>query len=318
MPTHPTRKRPLLVAVCLFLGAATGGCGPAASDDAPPRKFVGLSPLHAVCTTGMVADMVGRIGGRWVQVDRIMGEGIDPHLFKATPDVIARLHSADVVFYSGLHLEGRMTEVLEGLARRKPAIALTSTIPPDKLIQVGDGAHDPHVWFDVALWSETSEAVRRFLVEFDPPHRADYEAQAAAYRAELAALDAECRRRLQALPEAHRVLVTAHDAFHYFGRAYGVEVRAVQGVSTETEAGVREINDLVAFIAQRRIKAVFIEKSVNERNIRALVEGCRGRGHEVRIGGELYSDSMGPPKTPEGTYVGMVRANVDAVVRALQ
>lgn len=315
MPLPKTRPR--YAFSLLVVGLFAGGCDTANSTSSS-RHFAGTRPIRAVCTTGMVADMVRRVGGRWVQVDQIMGEGIDPHLFKVTPDVIARLDAADVIFYSGLHLEGRMAEVFERLALRKPTIALASAIPEDRLLGVGAGVHDPHLWFDVALWSRTSEAVRGFLTSFDPPHRADYDAQAAAYRAELAALDDECRRRLQAVPEAQRVLVTAHDAFHYFGRAYGVTVRAVQGVSTETEAGVREINELVDFLADRKIKAVFIEKSVSERNIRALVEGCRGRGHEVRIGGELYSDSMGRPETPEGTYVGMVRANVETIVRALE
>lgn len=262
--------------------------------------------------------MVRRIGGDRVTVDQLMGEGIDPHLFKATPDVIHRLSGADVVFYSGLHLEGRMTEVFEHMAQRKPTVELAAVLPHEKLIDVGGDAHDPHIWFDVSLWSGTAEAVRKFLVKFDPPHAAEYESRAAAYLKELTTLDGECRTRLAAVPKEQRVLVTAHDAFHYFGRAYDVEVQAVQGVSTETEAGVQEINRLVDFLSTRKIKAVFVEASVSEKNIQALVEGCKARGHEVRIGGELFSDSMGAPNTKEGTYEGMVRHNVEIIVRALQ
>lgn len=306
--------------IALLLLAAVGGCDTA--SDATSGSFAtnvtGHGPFRAVCTTGMVADMVRRIGGDRVTVDQIMGEGIDPHLFKATPDVIRRLSEADVVFYSGLHLEGRMTEVLEQMQKRTPTVALTAAIPEERLIRVGGEAHDPHVWFDVALWSETAEAVRQFFETFDPSHHAEYDERADAYRHELVELDAECRTRLAAIPQPQRVLVTAHDAFHYFGKAYDVEVRAIQGVSTDTEAGVKEINQLVDFISERKIKAVFVEASVSERNIQALVEGCKARGHEVRIGGELLSDSMGKLGTPEGSYPGMVRYNVDVIVKALK
>lgn len=297
--------------VCIV--AAQLGCGSANRD-----TNSGSGPIRAVCTTGMVADMVRRIGGERVAVDQIMGEGIDPHLFKATPEVIHRLSDADVVFYSGLHLEGRMTEVFERMADRKPTVELAAVLAHGKLIDVGGGAHDPHIWFDVGLWSGTAEAVRKFLVEFDPPHAAEYESRAAAYVKELISLDGECRARLASVPKELRVLITAHDAFHYFGRAYDVEVQAVQGVSTESEAGVQEINRLVEFISTRKIKAVFVEASVSEKNIQALVEGCKARGHDIRIGGELFSDSMGAAGTKEGTYEGMVRHNVETIVRALQ
>ncbi|HEV3021667.1 MAG TPA: zinc ABC transporter substrate-binding protein, partial [Pirellulales bacterium] len=178
--------------------------------------------------------------------------------------------------------------------------------------------HDPHVWFDVALWSEALGGVERTLAAFDPAHAADYHDAAERYRHELTELDEYCRRELGTIPAERRVLVTAHDAFHYFGRAYDLEVKAIQGVSTQSEAGLKEINDLVTFIVRRGIKAVFVESSVSERNVLALVEGCRARGHQVVIGGELFSDAMGKPGTTEGTYVGMVRHNVDLIVRALK
>jgi manganese/zinc/iron transport system substrate-binding protein len=314
-----------LVGVGFLMLFVAGGCGKTDSagsvgaDAKGPRAVhAGSGPIRAVCTTGMVADVVRQIGGDRVAVDQIMGEGIDPHLFKATPDVIRRLSEADVVFYSGLHLEGRMVEIFERMADRKPTVAVTSTIPVERLLDVGGGSHDPHVWFDVALWSRTTEAVQNFLVEFDPAHRAEYETRAADYRKQLAALDDEVRNKLQTIPKATRVLVTAHDAFHYFGRAYDVEVRAIQGISTDTEAGVKEINQLVSFIVANKIKAVFVEASVSERNIAALAEGCRAQGHDVRIGGQLYSDSMGAAGTEAGTYVGMVRHNVQLIVDALK
>jgi manganese/zinc/iron transport system substrate-binding protein len=317
--------RRLVLISLLALPSVVAGCGPSSNATSTRSggatawpAFAGKHPLKAVCTTGMVADVVRNVAGPQASVEQIMGEDIDPHLFKATPDVIAKLAQADVIFYSGLHLEGRMTEVFERLGERKPTIAVTSSVPRERLISVGHEELDPHVWFDAGLWALTIDAVEQFLTTFDPPHAADYKQRAATYRAELKKLDEECKTRLAAIPDDRRVLVTAHDAFHYFGRAYKVEVKAVQGVSTETEAGVKEINALVDFLVTRKIRAVFMERSVGDRNMTALLEGCEHRGHKVAIGGELFSDSMGKPGTPEGSYVGMVRHNVDVIVKALQ
>jgi len=228
------------------------------------------------------------------------------------------MQAADVIFYSGLHLEGKMGDILERMDRRKPTAALAEGVPRDRLIETTGGTVDPHLWFDVALWSETIEVARSVLEELDPEHADDYASNAAAYRAALEALDEEVRERITEIPEPQRVLVTAHDAFGYFGRAYGIEVRGIQGISTESEASVRQINELVDLLVSRRIKAVFVESSVSDRNVEALVEGCRARGHEVRIGGQLFSDAMGNPGTPEGTYVGMVRHNVETIVQSLK
>ena len=291
--------------------------GPA-DPAAQSHRFSGDYPIQAVATTGMVADLVEHVGGEHVSVTQLMGEGIDPHLYKASPGDVAQLNRADMVFYSGLHLEGKMGDVLARMGRKKPAVAVAEGIDKGRLLEVAEDLYDPHVWFDVALWSETLAAVETALAGFDPAHAADYRRQAEAYRAELAELDEECKRRIAEIPADHRVLVTAHDAFHYFGRAYGVEVKAIQGISTQAEAGIKKINELVDFIAARGIKAVFVETSVNERNIEALVEGCRAQGHAVKVGGQLFSDAMGKPGTPEGTYVGMVRHNVEAIVKALE
>ncbi|HEX4131496.1 MAG TPA: zinc ABC transporter substrate-binding protein [Pirellulales bacterium] len=275
-------------------------------------------PIRCVATTGMVADVVRNVGGPLVAVDQLMGAGVDPHLYKASTGDIARLGSAEAIFFSGLHLEGKMADVFVGLARRRPTYAVTERIADDRLLEVAAGHYDPHVWFDVSLWSETVPVVRNALVEIDPAHREDYRQRAEAYRAQLDELHQWCKAQAATIPPEHRVLVTAHDAFHYFGRAYGLEVRAIQGISTESEAGVREINELVAFLVERKIKAVFVESSVSERNIRALVEGCHAQEHEVAVGGELFSDAMGAAGTPEGTYIGMVRHNVNTIVGALR
>jgi manganese/zinc/iron transport system substrate-binding protein len=174
------------------------------------------------------------------------------------------------------------------------------------------------VWFDVSLWQLAAQRVVELLAKFDPAHAATYRRQGARYLSELSELEAYVRQRVDEVPPAQRVLVTAHDAFHYFGRAYGLELKPIQGISTESEASVRTINELVSFLVERQVKAVFVETSVNERNVLALVEGCRARGHEVKIGGEIFSDAMGKAGTPEGTYTGMVRYNVDVIVEALK
>lgn len=321
-------------ALCLCLAMAALGCNSTAATSSPSGSrpaseakgkgeqetpvFAGDYPIRAVATTGMVADLVRAVGGERVDVLQLMGEGVDPHLYKASPGDVSKLNRADMIFYSGLHLEGKMGEVLEHLGEEKPAVAVAEQIEKDRLLKVGDELYDPHVWFDVALWRKTIAAVEAALVRFDPPHADEYRGRAEAYRAKLAQLDEECRRRIGQIPAARRVLVTAHDAFHYFGRAYDLEVKAIQGISTQAEAGVKQINELVEFISERGVKAVFVETSVSERNIEALVEGCRARGHEVAIGGQLFSDAMGQPGTPEGTYEGMVRHNVDAMVKALE
>ncbi|MBX9787671.1 MAG: zinc ABC transporter substrate-binding protein [Pirellulales bacterium] len=266
----------------------------------------------------MVADLVRAVGGAHVKVVQLMGPGIDPHLYKASPGDVDALTNADMVVFSGLHLEGKLADLFERMACRKPTIGVAEVIAPDRLLRASGGAVDPHVWFDVALWRETVMPLAEALARFDPPHAEDYRQRATAYAAQFDALDAWCRSRVETLPPNARILVTAHDAFHYFGRAYGLEVRAIQGISTESEAGVREINQLVDFLVARKVKAVFVEASVNERNVRALVEGADARGQAVRIGGELFSDAPGAAGTDAASYLGMVRHNVDTIVNALK
>ncbi len=305
---------------CLFLLSMLVGCSghPNAASQAETGARSASGPVRVVCTTGMVADLVKNVGGKWVAVSALMGEGIDPHLYKPSTGDVAKLEQAEVIFYSGLHLEGKMGELFEHLARRKRVFAISAEIPHADLLKVGAEQFDPHIWFDVKLWSRCTGLVARELSKLDPTHAADYQIQATLFQQQLHELDTFCREQLALVPEPRRVLVTAHDAFSYFGRAYHIEVKAIQGVSTDSEAGVREINELVEFIAQRQVKAVFVETSVDPRNVRALIEGCAARGHAVTVGGSLYSDAMGAADSPEGTYVGMVRKNVSLMVAALK
>jgi manganese/zinc/iron transport system substrate-binding protein len=249
-----------------------------------------------------------------------MGEGVDPHLYKPTRSDVQRLMDADAVFYSGLLLEGGMTDVFTRIARGgKPVFAVTEAIDPASLREPPefDGHYDPHVWMDVALWTECVQFVAKQLAGYDPAHAADYRANADAYCVRLEKLDEYARKVIASIPESQRVLVTAHDAFGYFGRAYGIEVRSVQGISTDSEAGVADVNELVAFLAERKLPAIFVESSVSPRNLRAVIEGTAQRGVEVTIGGELYSDAMGPQGSYEGTYVGMIDHNATTIARAL-
>jgi manganese/zinc/iron transport system substrate-binding protein len=309
----------LILLVCALTGCQgqADGSGDAAKASAA-KRFAGEYPIGVVTTTGMVADLVEHVGGSHVKVTPLMGEGVDPHLYKPSGGDVARLNRADMIFYSGLHLEGRMGDVLSQVGRHKPAYAVTDKLDRHRLLQVGAETFDPHVWFDVALWRDCLTLVEKALADFDPAHAAEYRRQADSYRADLAQLDEWCRQQMAAIPAERRVLITAHDAFHYFGRAYNIEVRAIQGISTQAEAGVGAINDLVEFISRRKIKAVFVETSVSERNIQAVVEGCEARGHRIDVGGQLYSDAMGAAGMPEGTYVGMVRHNVETIRQALE
>lgn len=299
----------LAAIVALLVGAS--GCDQAEVDRRADR------PIRALCTTGMVGDLVKRVGGEHVSVELLMKEGVDPHLYKASAGDVARLIAADAVFYSGLHLEGKLDEVFEPLARRKPTVAVTRDIPRDQLIMIEDAA-DPHVWLDVALWARGLPVVAETLAAMDPPNATKYQEAARTAARELAELDRWCRETLATIPPEKRILVTAHDAFGYFSRAYGLEVQSIQGINTEAEASVRQINELVAFLTAKRIGAVFVESSVNPRNIQALIEGCAAHGHRVAIGGELFSDAMGPAGTPEGTYAGMIRHNVLTITRGLR
>jgi manganese/zinc/iron transport system substrate-binding protein len=306
--------RPWLIHALLVLICC--GCDHSQGETSP-KRFNGQYPIKIVCTTGMVADLVRNVGGSNVQVVQLMGEGVDPHLYKASPRDVGELTKADAIFYSGMHLEGKMADLFVRMANRKTTVPVTEKIV-DAALETEDGAYDPHVWFDVSLWRQALDVVHDELASLDPAHASEYRQNATQYGQQLDELHAYAKTKLSEIPSDRRVLVTAHDAFRYFGRAYDIEVRGIQGISTESEAGVKEINDLVDFIANKKIKAVFVESSVSDKNMQALIEGCRARGHEVVIGGELFSDAMGKPDTPEGTYPGMVKHNVDTIAEALK
>ena len=296
----------------VFLLLILGACAPASTPTESDK-------LYVVATTGMVADMVKAIGGSAVEVDALMGPGVDPHLYKATQGDLSRLQEADLVVYNGLHLEGKMGEILEKLGRRKPVVAVADGVPRKQLLQdtLFSGNYDPHVWFDVSLWAATVPVVRDALIQADSSQRDYFVAQADLYGQQLEDLHRWVRDTLQVLPEGRRVVVTAHDAFNYFGRAYDMEVRGLQGISTLSEFGLRDRVDLVNFLVEKDITAVFVETSVSTKNIESIIEGCRQKGHIVRIGGNLYSDAMGAADTPEGTYIGMVQANVRTLIESL-
>lgn len=319
-----TARRSLLLACLIFLAAGCGAADPHAreTDAAAPHQFTGEYPIQAVCTIGQVAEMVERVGGEHVEVAALMSPGVDPHLYSPVTGDVRKLKAADAIFYNGLHLEGRMVVTFEELARSKPAFAVTHGIESreDKRLRKPEdfeGLYDPHVWHDPLLWSDCVQDVADMLVEFDPAHAGDYEKNAAAYRAELAKLDEECRAELASIPKERRVLVTAHDAFGYFGAAYGMEVHGLKGVSTEDEKDLKHQEDIQRMLVERRIPAVFVESAVAERTVKALVEPTKAAGHDLSIGGELYADALGPTDSDAATYAGMIRHNVKTIASAL-
>ena len=274
-----------------------------------------------VCTIGMIADVVRVIAADTATVEAIIGEGVDPHLYKPTRDALLKLSAADVVFYNGLLLEGKITDLLAAASDKKPVQAVTELIGENSSYLLVDGDndshYDPHVWMDVQGWMQIIPVICDTLCEFAPQHAEKYAKNASAYQRQLEALDNYAKNVLSTIPAKQRVLVTAHDAFNYLGRAYGISVRGIQGISTESEAGLRDLENLVDFIVEKQIPAVFVESSVADKNVRALVEGAQARGHPVVIGGKLYSDAMGAPGTYPGTYIGMVDHNITTIASAL-
>lgn len=299
--------------LALLLSACAGPVEGAGVD-------LSVRPIRVVATTGMITDVVKHVGGERVEVEGLMGPGVDPHLYKASEGDVTLIGGADIIFYNGLHLEAGMAKVLERIDQRLViAVAVTDNIDRAVLLSPPEfaGNYDPHVWFDVRLWQKTVEKVRDTLLELDPGSADIYRTNADRYLLELDDLDEHVRAQVARVPAPQRVLITAHDAFNYFGRAYGFEVRGLQGISTATEAGTADVSALAEFIAEQKIPAIFIESSVPQRNVEAVQAAVRARGFDVRIGGELFSDAMGNPGTPEGTYVGMVRHNIDTIVEAL-
>ena len=303
----------VFVAIASMVFAA---CGTDVSDNGD----VADREINVVATTGMITDAMRNVGGDRVDVTGLMGPGVDPHLYRPTASDVSALENADIIFYNGLELEGRMTDIFVRLAASKPTVAVTEGLPEDRLQEppAFQGKYDPHVWFDVDLWSLTIQNVQQALAEIDPDSAELYQTNADSYVAELRELDSYVQEQIDTIPEAGRILITAHDAFGYFGLRYGVEVIGLQGTSTAAEAGAADVQSLSRLIVERQIKAIFVESSVPRATIEAVQSAVESGGHEVAIGGELFSDAMGADGTPEGTYIGMVRHNVDTIAGALR
>jgi manganese/zinc/iron transport system substrate-binding protein len=275
-------------------------------------------PMKVGATVGMVADIVREVAMEKAQVTNIIGSGIDPHIYNPTRSDVAVLVTSDMIFYAGLLLEGQMSDILVKVSRKRPVYAVTELLTEDYLIHDAQTDHnDPHVWMDVRGWMKAVEVVTAALAAFDPPGKDFYHRNAMQYQDQLRRLDDYAKRAIASIPEKQRVLVTAHDAFRYMSRAYDIEVVGIQGISTESEAGIKDINRLVDLLVQRKIPAVFVESSVSDKNVKALIEGAASRGHAVKIGGELFSDAMGPSGTYEGTYIGMIDHNITVMAAAL-
>ncbi|MFN5943602.1 MAG: metal ABC transporter solute-binding protein, Zn/Mn family [Phycisphaerae bacterium] len=319
---HISRRSLLGILCCLGACVSLTACKPA---NEPTADAGGKDQkLRVVATTAMVADIVERLGGDRIAVETLLGPGTDPHLYKPTPSDMRALQGADLIVYSGLKLEGKMTDTLENLAKSKPVLNYTDAMARERLpaASADNAEHgkqfDPHAWFDVSLWASGIDAARDALAKADPANAEKFAANANEYKIILADLDTWVREQIATIPQERRVLVTAHDAFGYFGRAYGIEVQGIQGLSTESEASLSDINRLVDELTKRKVPAVFVETSISPKNIEALVQGAKARGHDVRIGGSLFSDAMGEAGTAQGTYVGMVRHNVTQIVEALR
>lgn len=280
----------------------------------------GKLKIVVVGTTGMIADALGNIVGDKGEVQALMGPGVDPHLYKVTQGDLQKLQNADLIFYNGLHLEGKMSEVLEKLAKKKKVIAVSDGINKNKIRMLDEKktVRDPHIWFDVSLWKEAVLFASKELQKLDSIHLETYKTNTFNFVNQLDSLDEWVKTEINTIPEQNRLLITAHDAFGYFGAAYRIEVKGLQGISTVSDYGLNDVTTLVNLITSRKIKAIFIETSVSDKSIKAVLEGCQAKGHKVVIGGTLYSDAMGQAGTPEGAYIGMVRANVTKIVKALK
>ena len=318
---------------CYTLVLLTGAIGctePSPSHDAKEHeaapasahKFNGAYPIKIVATTGPVAELVRRVGGDHVEVEGLMGPGVDPHLYSPVASDVRKLTEADAIFYNGLHLEGRMADLFVKMARSKATYAVTEGLQSrhDKRLREPPefaGLYDPHVWHDPMLWADCASDVAQNLSEFDPAHAADYQKNAEAYCAELKEVDQFCRDEVAKIPADRRVLVTAHDAFGYFGKTYGLEVFGLKGVSTEEEKDLKHQEEIQQMLVERKIPAVFVESAVAPRMVTSLVEPCQAAGLDLKIGGELYADALGAPDSDAADYGGMIRHNAKTIADAL-
>ncbi|MDD7887155.1 metal ABC transporter solute-binding protein, Zn/Mn family [Flavivirga sp. 57AJ16] len=277
--------------------------------------------LNVVTTTTMITDLVKHIGGEHINLQGLMGSGVDPHLYKASEGDVTKLANADIIFYNGLHLEGKLVEVFEKMHNQKTkTIAISDALDEKTLIgsEYFASNYDPHIWFNVDYWMQATQFIVDKLSEAIPEQKTTFEAHGANYMKQLEALKIKLTSIIDTLPEEKRILVTAHDAFNYFGKSFHFEVVGLQGLSTATEAGVQDVQKLSAFIIEKNVKAIFVESSVPKRTIEALQAAVKSKGHDVIIGGSLYSDALGNAGTAEGTYIGMFEYNVNTIVNALK
>ncbi|KIL48004.1 metal ABC transporter solute-binding protein, Zn/Mn family [Jeotgalibacillus campisalis] len=305
-------KKISVVLGAMLLGGFVSACG-------EEEQQTGDGPIKVVATTSQIGDSVSQIGGDLVEVTSLMGPGVDPHSYQATQNDINALQNADIVFYNGLHLEGKMDEIFEQISASKPVLALGESLDEEHLLADSENSNvvDPHIWFDVHLWKEALENATHELAELLPAEVETLENQQEEYFADLDRLITESEDLMEKIGEEKRVLITAHDAFGYFGRMHDLEVIGLQGLSTEDEIGLNEIQQTVTLLVDRKIPSVFVESSISDRSIQAVIQGAEQSGHEVEMGGELYSDAMGEEGTEEGTYIGMYLHNVKTISEAL-
>ncbi len=274
--------------------------------------------LYVVTTTAQISDIVKNVTqGSPIRIEHLMGTGVDPHLYRPTRSDVVRLKKADIVFYNGLHLEGQMIELFEKLKKEKPVISLAESLPEDFLITSEQNKYDPHIWMNVKAWINSVETVKNALTQYNPPSAALYSKRAQVYSKKLTLLDTHIKTVIKTIPQNARTLITAHDAFGYFGKAYDINVIGIQGLSTENETGLKRMEELGDLLTAQKIPSIFSETSVNNRNIKALIQGAKSKGHKVKLGGALYSDAMGKEGTYEGTYIGMMEHNVRTLTKAL-
>lgn len=310
-----TKKFKSLFGITLCLMFVLSGCSKQTAADVNSSK----DTLNVVATTTMLADLSKIIGGDRVTVEGLMGPGIDPHLYQASAGDVTLMQKAEIVVYNGLHLEGKMGEIFENL-KDQNVICIEDGLDPSMLLmsEADSNIYDPHIWFDVTLWKQAAQTVSEGFKKADPDYAVQYDENLANYLKELEELDSYVKSRADELQDKQRVLVTAHDAFQYFGKAYGFEVKGLQGISTDAEAGTADVSTLADFIVERQIKAIFVESSVPPKTIEALQSAVKAKGFDVAIGGELYSDSLGGENSDARTYIETVRSNIDTIVDALK
>ena len=300
--------------MCLIGILVLSGCDPKGQQDAATDD-----KLHVVTTIGMITDIVKNVGGTRVEVTGIVKPGVDPHFYNPTPKDVQRFNSAHIIFYNGLHLEAKMGDILAKMSEDILTVAVTDAVDRSLLLTPTEyeGLYDPHLWFDVKHWMQVVGKVRDTLSEFDVDNTVLYRSNTEHYLTKLMELDEYVKSQVERVPSQQRVLVTAHDCFNYFGKAYGFEVRGLQGVSTSTEVGIADVQELATFISERGIPAIFVESSVSSRSLKAVKAAVESKGFDVEIGGQLFTDAMGNEGTLEGTYIGMIRHNIDTIVHAL-